>query len=148
MRVKRAVVIGGSGHVGTYLVPRLVDAGYEVVNVSRGKRSAYLPHAVWKSIRTVELDREAEDAAGTFGGKIADLRPDIVIDKICFTLDSAQQIVEALKGKVDHFLHTGTIWVHGPSVSVPTQESDARAPFGEYGTQKSAIEDYLLREAR
>ena len=32
----RVVVIGGSGHVGTYLVPRLVEAGFEVVNVSRG----------------------------------------------------------------------------------------------------------------
>ena len=28
----RVVIIGGSGHVGTYLVPRLVEAGHEVVN--------------------------------------------------------------------------------------------------------------------
>ena len=34
----RVVVIGGSGHVGTYLIPRLVAAGHEVVNVSRGQR--------------------------------------------------------------------------------------------------------------
>jgi NAD(P)-dependent dehydrogenase (short-subunit alcohol dehydrogenase family) len=26
----RVVVIGGSGHVGTFLVPRLVEAGHEV----------------------------------------------------------------------------------------------------------------------
>ncbi|MCP4381372.1 MAG: NAD-dependent epimerase/dehydratase family protein [Hyphomicrobiales bacterium] len=146
--MSRAVVIGGSGHVGTYLVPRLVEAGYEVVNVSRGQRSAYQPHAAWKSVETIAIDRDAEDAAGTFAGKIVDLEPDIVIDKICFTLDSARQLVTALRGKVDHFLHTGTIWVHGPSVTVPTRESDARAPFGDYGTQKSEIEDYLLREAR
>ena len=36
----RVVIIGGSGHVGTYLVPRLVEAGYEAVNVSRGRRRA------------------------------------------------------------------------------------------------------------
>ena len=30
------VVIGSTGHVGTYLVPRLVAAGYEVTAVSRG----------------------------------------------------------------------------------------------------------------
>ena len=29
----RVVIIGGSGHVGTYLAPRLVEAGHEVVNV-------------------------------------------------------------------------------------------------------------------
>ncbi|HEX4215236.1 MAG TPA: NAD-dependent epimerase/dehydratase family protein, partial [Candidatus Dormibacteraeota bacterium] len=40
----RVVVIGGRGHIGTYLVPRLVERGHEVVNVSRGERQPYLPH--------------------------------------------------------------------------------------------------------
>ncbi|HIQ05374.1 MAG TPA: NAD(P)-dependent oxidoreductase [Anaerolineae bacterium] len=32
----RVVIIGGTGHVGTYLVPRLVEAGHEVISLSRG----------------------------------------------------------------------------------------------------------------
>ncbi|MFI5409223.1 NAD-dependent epimerase/dehydratase family protein [Kaistia sp. UC242_56] len=144
----RVIVIGGSGHVGTYLVPRLVTAGFEVVNVTRGQREAYQPNAAWSQVETVTLDREAEDRAGTFGAKISDLRPDIVIDMICFTLPSAQLLVDALRGRVEHFLHTGTIWVHGPSVAVPTPETVARRPFGEYGTQKAAIEAYLMHEAQ
>ena len=32
-------VIGGSGHVGSFLVPRLVRAGHEVLNLSRGARA-------------------------------------------------------------------------------------------------------------
>ena len=36
----RIVVIGGSGHVGTFLIPRLVRAGHEVVSISRGQRSS------------------------------------------------------------------------------------------------------------
>ena len=48
----RVVVIGGSGHVGTYLVPRLVEAGFEVVNVARGERQPYQPHGAWKSVET------------------------------------------------------------------------------------------------
>jgi uncharacterized protein YbjT (DUF2867 family) len=39
----RVVIIGGTGHVGTYLVPRLVQLGHQVVVVSRGKRSPYPP---------------------------------------------------------------------------------------------------------
>lgn len=144
----RAVVIGGSGHVGTYLVPRLVEAGFDVVNVARGKRQPYQPHGRWKSVETVVLDREAEEKAGSFGRKVRDLNPDIVIDMICFTLDSAKHLVEALKGRVGHFLHCGTIWVHGPSVTVPTTEMQARRPFGNYGTQKAAIEAFLIGEAR
>jgi nucleoside-diphosphate-sugar epimerase len=144
----RVVIIGGSGHVGTYLVPRLVQAGHEVVAVSRGRREPYRPHAAWQSATNVELDREGEEAAGTFGARIAELRPDVVIDMICFTVASARQIVESLRGKVQHFLHCGTIWVHGPSVEVPTTEAQPRRPFGEYGIQKAAIEAYLLDEAR
>ena len=41
--VTRAVVIGGSGHVGTYLVPRLVEAGYEV-DQRRARRDANPTH--------------------------------------------------------------------------------------------------------
>ncbi|WP_018181099.1 NAD-dependent epimerase/dehydratase family protein [Kaistia granuli] len=144
----RVVVIGGSGHVGTYLVPRLVEAGFEVVNVTRGARAPYQPHAAWQQVETVTIDREALDRAGTFGATIADLKPDIVIDMICFTMRSAELLADALRGRVQHFLHTGTIWVHGPSVSVPTTETAKRRPFGDYGTQKAEIEAYLLQEAQ
>jgi len=33
----RVVIIGGTAHVGTFLVPRVVLAGYEVISVSRQK---------------------------------------------------------------------------------------------------------------
>ncbi|PYE29848.1 NAD-dependent epimerase/dehydratase family protein, partial [Rhizobium sp. PP-WC-1G-195] len=40
----RVIVIGATGHVGTYLVPTLVEAGYEVVAISRGVAEPYQPH--------------------------------------------------------------------------------------------------------
>ena len=146
--MSRIVIIGGSGHVGTYLVPRLVSAGFEVVSVSRGQRLPYQPNGAWKFVRTVTLSRETEENAGAFGRKIRDLRPDIVIDMICFTEASVRHLVDALRGQVRHFLHTGTIWVHGPSVEVPTTEMQPRRPFGEYGIAKARIESYLIEMAR
>jgi len=144
----RVVIIGGSGHVGTYLVPRLVEAGHRVVAISRGKSSPYRMHAAWGEVEQIAVDRDAEEADGSFGRRIAALRADAVIDMICFTPESARQLAEALRGEVEHFLHCGTIWVHGPSVQVPTVEEQARRPFGSYGVQKAAIEAYLLAEAR
>lgn len=144
----RTVVIGGTGHVGTYLIPRLVEAGHEVVCITRNQREPYQPNGAWGQVESVEIDRLKAEEKGAFGQKIAELEPDIVIDMICFTLDSAVQLVSALRGRVQHFLHCGTIWVHGPSVVVPTTEVQPRRPFGEYGIQKAAIEEYLLREAR
>lgn len=144
----RVVVIGGKGHIGTYLIPRLVEAGHEVINITRSQRAPYQPHGAWQQVRQVTLDRDAAEANGTFGAQIRALEAAVVIDLICFTLDSARHLVEALRGQVQHLLHCGTIWIHGPSAVVPTTEAQPRRPFGEYGIQKAAIEAYLLDEAR
>jgi nucleoside-diphosphate-sugar epimerase len=144
----RTVVIGGTGHIGTYLVPELVRLGHEVVVLSRGERSPYQSDGAWSRVRMIQVDRDAEDAAGTFGTRVADLEPEVVIDLICFTEDSARQLAEAVRGKIQHLLHCGTIWVHGASEFVPTREDAPRRPFGDYGVQKAAIESYLLDLAR
>jgi nucleoside-diphosphate-sugar epimerase len=75
------------------------------------------------------------------------LRPDAVIDMICFTESRARALAEGLRG-VQHFLSCGTIWVHGHSTVVPATEDLPRRPFGEYGIQKAAIEAALLDESR
>jgi nucleoside-diphosphate-sugar epimerase len=134
--------------VGTYLVPRLVEAGHEVTAISRGQREPYQPHGAWSRVRRIEADREAEEATGFFGRRVRELRPDVVIDMICFEPQSARTLVEALRGDVQHFLHCGTIWIHGPTVQAPVTEEQPRRPFGDYGIKKAAIEAYLLDEAR
>lgn len=144
----RIVIIGGSGHVGTYLVPMLVERGHSVINVTRGSSQPYLPNAAWQNVAHVKVDRDHEDSQGAFGRLIRDLKPDVVIDMICFTLSSAQQIVEALRGEVQHFIHCGTIWVYGHSTVVPATEDQPCYPISEYGIQKAAIQAYLLQEAR
>ena len=144
--MRRVVVIGATGHVGTYLVPRLVRAGYEVVAVSRGTQEPYHPAVEWRAVPPVTADREAEDAAGTFGTRIAELEPDAVIDMICFTPESAQQLVDALRPSRPLLLHCGTIWVHGRALRVPITENEPRTGYGAYGSGKAAIEELLHRE--
>lgn len=141
------VLIGGTGHIGTYLVPRLVEAGHAVMVITRGRRNPYRPHGAWNSVKFVILDRDQEDRAGTFGMKICDLKPDAVFDMICFTEESAHQIVEALRGQVQYFLHCGTAWVHGHTTQIPVNEDAPRKPIGDYGIRKAAIEAYLMDEA-
>jgi len=146
--MSRVVVIGATGHIGTYLVPRLVRAGHDVVAISRGSREPYVPAAEWRRVERVVADRDAEDAAGTFGGRIAALEPDAVVDLVCFTPESAQQLVDALRPTRPLLLHCGTIWVHGRVASVPVTEDDPRTPYGEYGVHKARIEALLHRETR
>lgn len=141
----RVVVIGGTGHIGTFLIPRLVNAGHEVVVASRGKREPYLPHPAWQAVPRIEIDRAAEDQAGTFGSRIAALNPDAVVDLICFTPASAQQLLDALRPRQRLLLHCGTMWVHGAGGVTEDME---RHPFGDYGIKKAEIEQLLLDATR
>lgn len=142
----RAVIIGGTGHIGTYLVPSLVRAGHEAVVISRGSRHAYIDDPAWEQVEMVACDRTASEQDGEFGSLVAGLRPDAVVDFTCFTPAQAKQLVEALDGQ--HLVHTGTIWSYGPSALVPTTEDAPKRPYGEYGVNKLAVEQYLMNQDR
>ena len=143
----RVVVIGATGHVGGYLVPRLVEAGHDVVAISRGRQATYHEDPAWQRVERVVADRDAEDAAGAFGARIAGLAADVVIDMVCFTPASARHLLDALRGTGARLLMCGTIWTHGTLTAVPALEHEDREPWGEYGIGKAAIEDLVLAEA-
>jgi nucleoside-diphosphate-sugar epimerase len=144
----RILILGGTGHIGTFLVPRLVKSGHEVIVASRGRRSPYVPDSTWKEVRHIEIDRAAEDESGMFGPRVAALKPDAVVDLICFTPESAQQLVDALRPRQTLLVHCGSMWVHGRSTTVPVTEDMPRHPFGDYGIKKAAIEQLLLDATR
>ena len=94
----KILVIGATGHVGTYLVPRLVRAGYDVVTMSRGQREPYRPDPSWSKVERIEIDRVAEDKLGTFGDAVARSGAEVVIDLILFHPDSVPQLLYSLSG--------------------------------------------------
>ncbi|WIB00062.1 NAD(P)-dependent oxidoreductase [Curtobacterium sp. MCBA15_012] len=142
----RIVVIGATGHIGTFLVPRLVRAGHDVVAVSRGTSTPYADAPEWERVERVTADREQEDRDGTFGGRVAALAADAVVDLVCFTVESAEQLVRALRGSATHLVHCGSIWRAGVSHVLPITEATMTPPFGDYGVQKDAIARMLAKE--
>jgi nucleoside-diphosphate-sugar epimerase len=139
----RVAVIGGSGHIGSYLVPRLVEAGFDTASISRGRRKLYVTSPAWTKAECISLDR---DAPG-FDAAVAQLASDAVIDLTCYTLGAAQSLVEVLRDRNTRLLHCGTIWVHGMSVEVPTTEDEPRRPISDYGIRKAQIESFLLQQS-
>jgi len=144
----KVLVIGGSGHIGTYLIPKLIKAGHHVINMSRNQRKPYKVDPAWNDVEHIQADRVALEADGRFGQHVSSLRPDVIIDLICFSAESAKQLAEAVEGQIQHFISCGTVWVHGPSVQVPLTEDQPRHPFGEYGIHKAQMEAYLLDKSR
>lgn len=141
----RVAVIGATGHIGSWLVPRLLDAGHEVAAVSRGRREPYGGGGpAWDRVERVALDRGEDGKSYSFGREIAGLKADAVIDLILFHPDSAARMIDALKGKVRHYLYCGTMWVYGPTETAPTTEKEPRLADREYGRNKARIEEMAL----
>ena len=107
----KAVVIGAYGHIGTYLVPMLIEQGYEVLAVSRGISKPYEENPLWEQAVKVKLDRTK---APGFSQAIADMQAEVVIDLINFDIRESQAMVRALKGtNCTHYLYCSSCWAHG-----------------------------------
>jgi len=144
----RIVIIGGTGHVGSFFVPRLVRVGHQVIVVSRNVSTPYLSDPAWDEVKQIAIDRTDPAYKEGFGARIAKMKPDIVIDMICFDKATAEQMVQALEGVVSHYLFCGTIWVYGHSVVVPADEERPRKPLTDYGIGKAEAESFLLKKAK
>ena len=143
----KAVVIGATGHIGTYLIPRLVNHGYEVVAVSRGIREPYAMRGEWGAVERVKLDRTEEEKAGIFGKKIAAINADVVVDLQNYSVNSTKSIVGALKGtSISHYVFCSSIWEHGWGTTLPMTEDMPRRPICDYGRDKLASMEFLHGE--
>jgi nucleoside-diphosphate-sugar epimerase len=129
-------------------VPRLVEEGHRVTAITRGLSEPYVGGPLWDEVERVRLDRDEAERTAELGAALLALVPDVVVDLVCFRVESAAYLVDALRGSVSQVLHCGTIFVNGHGVEVPTTEEQPRNPFGEYGTRKAEIEALLLAEAR
>lgn len=145
----KVVLIGGTGRIGSYLVPRLVKAEYQVISVSRGLRQPVKKSHVWSDVEKIIMDRNVEEERETFGKKIAALNPDIVVDLINDKTESTYQLIHALKyTNISHYLFNASIWVHGHATTVPATEDIPRHPLENYGMNKAGSEAFLHEQYR
>ncbi|MDO4549824.1 MAG: NAD(P)-dependent oxidoreductase [Planctomycetia bacterium] len=142
----RVVVIGAAGHIGTYLIPMFVSAGYETIAITRGMSMPYEPHPAWDKARRVFLDRDDPD----FIQKLTTVEPDIIVDLVNFHLQDTKKIVNAFQGtRLSHYLYCSSCWAHGMAETIPLDPDDLRKePLDAYGKDKFASETYLKEQYR
>lgn len=109
----RVLVIGGTGHTGRFMVPRLIDAGLEVVVAGSGRTPVPQSQA-WSSVKYLKCNvQESKDIR-----KLANESPDVVIDMTGAVWD----IYPELKSVCKHIIACGSIWMFGEARVVPTPE--------------------------
>ena len=147
--MKTAVVIGGYGHIGSYLVPELVENGYEVTVVSRGNRKPYNSElSVWDKVKDLHCDRRQLAKEHKFGNMIAELQPDLIFDAASFTKDEIEELCDPIlenptwASKVK-LIQIGSIWVYGYKIVSPVTEEHIHNAICDYGKGKTEIEEYL-----
>ena len=145
----KILVIGGTGHIGSYLTPRLVLSGHDVSVVARHTEPQYTyPRLGWPSVRWIVADRLEEEKDGTWAKRMAGIDVDVVMDLICYHPEQAVTMYEAFKGRILHYIQCGSIWAYGPPERVPYEEWFARHPMDDYGGDKVLIEEFLQNKWR
>lgn len=151
----RVLVIGGSGLIGHYLLPRLVQAKHRVTVISRGNRALSETR-----VRHIQADR-AEVFKNT--SRLGDY--DAVIDNIAYRPEHAEEVLEAFKGRLPHYLVISTAFIYpgiteayhiptGPfreqdvSTEVPMPPAEARDGHGWYVYHKQCLEWWLSSQGK
>jgi len=159
-KVRRALVIGGAGYIGSALLPMLLDRGYEVRVLDLliyGKD----PIAQWLDdprLEVIQADfRQIDSVVGAMqdvdvvihlGAIVGD--PACALDEGLTTeinLMATRVIAEIAKGYgVRYFVFASTCSVYGVSDQVLTEESPIK-PISLYARSKAASEKVLLKMA-
>ena len=141
-----AVVLGGTGRVGSYLVPRLLRDGHAVTVVTRGKRQPSVWDNAWAAVPGYPIDRGTAALEGVFGDEIAALAPDVVVDLLTPRMNATRQLAEALADTGVRLIQLGTIAVHGPCGNKAVAEEDNLAPLTPEGQAALSVQRFLLKE--
>jgi nucleoside-diphosphate-sugar epimerase len=135
----RALVIGGTGFLGTAIVRELLQAGWSVTTLGRGNKPNILPQAEF-----VAADRAQPGAlAAALGGRTFDL----VVDCAAYQRPHAEDAVATFAGRTGHYIFISTDFVYSPAIEgpFPITEDAPKEQERPYGTGKLACEAVLTQ---
>lgn len=109
----KILVVGGTGHVGTFLVPMLVEKGHEVYVGTRGTTPLQSASA-FSGAKFIKVDANDENC-------LAGLK-EYGFDTVVDFPGMAFKIWNALKNDISHLVACGSLWMFGYPKVVPTPE--------------------------
>jgi UDP-glucose 4-epimerase len=153
--IKKIVVIGGAGFVGSHTVDRLVIEGWEVTvfDIKSWNKAIYL-HPLESKINYVEGDiRNIDQVSRVFQGQDLVLHlaavvsvPGSVDDPVgthITNVDGTLNVFEsARKSNIKKVVYASSAAVYGSKALVPTKESSSLLPDSPYGLHKMINDQY------
>ena len=124
----KILIIGGTGHTGSFLVPMLAAKGEAVTVVSR--KATSVKAEGWEKVQIAQAIYEREDSK--WQNFIRETDFDVLIDMLGADLPGTY---EAAKDHCKQVIVCGSLWMFGPPRIVPTPEKmQGPSPLFEGGT--------------
>ena len=157
--MKKAIVTGGAGFIGSNLVDRLIDQGVEVTvidDLSTGNKDNINPKAEFYEMSLLDLDASKsnpytinkifEDVDVVFHlAALARVQPSIE-DPISFNKINVEGTVKLLfachNAGVKRVVYSASSSCYGDATILPTPEDHSTNPLSPYGLQKYIGEQY------
>lgn len=142
--MKNVHIIGATGHIGSYLCPKMIESGYHVVGYSRGLSEPY--ERFCEEYRDCLVKAERREAIN----RAIKAKADVICDLIPYTLEDVEYLCEKIKSLPEEqrcrLISIGSIWVYGIKNDCVLTEEDTKEAADEYGYNKKMIEEYLLAQ--
>tara|TARA_Y100000361_G_C11159496_1_gene346251 strand:- start:488 stop:1390 length:903 start_codon:yes stop_codon:yes gene_type:complete len=150
--MKKAIVTGGAGFIGSNLVDKLIDKGIEVTiidNLSTGYKENINPKATFWEIDLLDIkenDLVNKNIDVVFHlAALARVQPSIE-DPIAFNKINVEGTVKLLfachKANVKRVVYSASSSCYGEATTTPTPETYPTNPLSPYGLQKYIGEQY------
>lgn len=164
MKCEKVLVTGGSGFIGSHLIPELVKLGYDVYSLERYVTGRYVLGGR-RVVKTVFGDLRDDFHIRNV---ICRIQPDAVvhlasISPVSYSYDHPNEVLETnFLGTVNlaesclreaphfkHFLFAGTSEEYGDQKDMPLKENTELRPTSPYAVSKVAADKYLqyMRDA-
>ena len=126
----KILVIGGTGHIGSFLVDQLVDEGHEVDVVSSGRTRVDI-NAFKGRVEFFTLGYKEMLSDGSFHKLLLEKKHDAVVDIL--QSDAAGIHSACQRTNVNHVVFCGSLWMFGRPKLIPTPETrQTSCPFESY----------------